>query len=298
MGARRLLRGLDYARRVRPAALVLSLLALPVSCRCEPSPPVSPPVAEAGADAGASAESATDAGLPPEVDDKDVHILEEGHEPRQVVHFAFVPGRHEARVLEIDSHVELKDKPRMHEHVVLRFELRYVDADSIELTLRQAETTATDIPGIGTTIGAVFKQHFAADGAAEPTVPSFPAGADGTASEYVRGAVVQAASTLLPRVPPTPIGEGARWRWGRRDGPVYRLESLRDGRLAVEVTSAIHGRRRLENGKTRTVDEDQTAHVEAPLDGIARHVASTMVGLRASGPRISTELHFDAVDKL
>jgi hypothetical protein len=276
-------------RRAWPAAWRLLLLALP-ACRNPPPPPapVAPPSAEASVAAAISAEA----------DDNDVHVLEEGKDPRAVVHFAFVPGRHEARVLEIDSHIEVHDKPRVHDHVILRFDLRYPAADAIELTLRGAETTVAEIPNIGTTVGATFKQTLAKDGATEPPTPTFPAGADGTAAEYVRGAVVQLSSTLLPHVPATPIGEGARWRWGPRDAPIYRLESLRDGRMTVEVTSAIHGPRRLETGKRIAVDEDQTTHIEAPLDGIARHVASTLVADRPSGPKVTTELHFDSVDKL
>jgi hypothetical protein len=279
----------------RRRLLVLLLLALP-ACRRDPPPPAPP--APALADAGTAAEASPTAAASAEVDDADVHVLEEGREPRAVVRFAFVPGRREARVLEIDSHVELHDKPRVHEHVTLRFDLRYAAADAIELTLRRAETTAADIPLIGTTVGATFKQKIGADGATDKPEATFPAGADGTAKEYVQGAVVQIATTLVPRVPSTPIGEGARWRWGRRDAPVYRLESMRDGRIAVEVTSAIHGKRRLENRKTVPVNEDQTTHLEASLDGIARHVSSTLVADRSSGPKLTTEVHFDSVDKL
>jgi hypothetical protein len=281
----------------RRRLLVLLLLALP-ACRRDPPPPAPPAPATAPADAGTAAEASPTAAASAEVDDADVHVLEEGREPRAVVRFAFVPGRREARVLEIDSHVELHDKPRVHEHVTLRFDLRYAAADAIELTLRRAETTAVDIPLIGTTVGATFTQKIGADGATDKPEAIFPAGADGTAKEYVQGAVVQLSSNLLPRVPATPIGEGARWRWGRHDAPVYRVESLRDGKIAVEVTAAIHGKRRMENGRIAPVNEDQTAHIEAPLDGIARHVASTLVVARSSGPKVTTEVHFDSTDKL
>jgi hypothetical protein len=290
---------------MRSAAILALLLALPSCGKTPPAPPAPTASSTSSARPAPSVSSAAppaddlaDAGATAETDDKAVHMLEEGREPRTVVHFAFVPGRHEVRVLEIDNHVEIREKPQVHEHVVLRFEVGYPAADTVELTLRRAETTASDIPNIGTTVGATFKQKLRSDGSTAPPEATFPAGSDGTAKEYVQGAVVQLSSNLLPRVPATPIGEGARWRWGRHDAPVYRVESLRDGKIAVEVTAAIHGKRRMENGRIAPVNEDQTAHIEAPLDGIARHVASTLVVARSSGPKVTTEVHFDSTDKL
>jgi len=210
------------------------------------------------------------------------------------VAFAFVPGRRETAVLDLDSHIELSGKPRVEEHVSLRFAVRYPAADTVELTLRRAETTARDVPGVDSTVGAVFKQKFGKQGTTDAPDATFPPAAVEGAKIYVQGVVSQIGAALLPALPPTPIGEGARWRWGGAEGPVYSLVSQGGGKLVVEETVAIHGshagsRKR----KTIEVNEDQTTRLETPLDGISRHIESTLVAERVGGSKRTTRLLFD-----
>jgi hypothetical protein len=267
---------------LRLVAPILLLLAL-AACRRDPPPPAAQPQPDAGGPAEAGTAAAA--------------VLDEGREPRAPVTFAFVPGRREARVLEIDSRFEMGERSRLNEHVDLRFEVRYTAADAVELTLRHAETTAPDIPGIGTTLGAVFRQRFRKDGTADPPEAVFPPGANGTAKQYVEGAVTQVAASLLPAFPPRPLGEGARWRWGKGEGPTYQLVSRREGRVVVEEIVEIHGPRRVETGKTIQVNEDQRTRMEVPLDGIARNVEATLVIDPAKGTKRTTHLRFDVIDE-
>ncbi len=268
---------------MRPSALLLLALAAP-ACRRDPPPPAEPaPTASAVATA-----SAPDAGA--------VHVLDEGREPRAVTTFAFVPGRKEARLLAIDTHLELKSRPRLDEHVELRFDLLYSAPDTLSLTLRHAETTASDIPGISTTLGAVFVQKFGKDGTADPPVAKFPPGAVGTATQYVEGAVTQLAATFLPPFPSTPVGEGARWRFGDGESPVYELVSRKGGQIVVRQTVEIRGPHRLDDGKVVRVNEDHDVRIETPLDGIARHVEGALVVDRDKGTKRTTHIRVETID--
>lgn len=265
---------------MRSTALLLLLTGL-AACRRDPPPPPAEPAPSA------SASSAPAAG---------VQILEQGREPRALVTFAFVPGRKEARVLAVDSHLELKDQPRVDEQVELRFDVEYPAADSVTLTLRHAEATAADIPHVESTVGAVFRQRFGKDGAADPPQASFPPSATGAARQYVEGAVTQLASAFLPAFPSTPVGEGARWRWGAGDSPIFELKERRDDRLVVTETLEIRGPRPVDRGKVIDVSEDHALRIEAPRDGIARHVESTVVADRKKGTKRTTHLRFDVLD--
>ena len=211
--------------------------------------------------------------------------------------YAFVPGRREARVLEIDTLLELAGKPRVNEHVELRFEVQYTAADAVEITLRGATTTATDVAGIQSTLGATFKQKFAKNGATQAPEANFPPGAEGAAKAYVQGALSQVSATMVPLVPTTPVGEDARWTWGNADGPRARLVSRKDTQIVVEQTTEIHGKRKIDTGKRIQVDEDQRSRIEAPLDGIARHIDSTLVADRERGTKRTMRVRFDAIDK-
>jgi hypothetical protein len=266
---------------VRRVAPVLLLLALP-ACRRDPPPPPAPQQPDAAASAGPGATTA--------------EVLDEGREPRAPVTFAFIPGRREGRVLEIETRMEMGELTRVNERVELRFEVRYTAADAVELTLRRAETTAADVPGIATTAGAIFRQRFGKEGTADPPEIVFPPGANGTAKQYVEGAVTQVAASFLPAFPPGPLGEGARWRWGKGEGPTYRLVSRGDGKVVVEETLEIHGPRRRDRGKTVEVNEEQRTRIEAPLDGIARSIEATLVADRAKGTKQTTHLRFGVVD--
>ena len=266
---------------MRAAALILLLLG-PAACRRDPPPP--------------PAEPAADASASPPADASGVRILSEGREPRARLSFAFVPGRTEARVLAIDSHMELNDKPRVDEHVEIRFDVRYLSADTVEMTVTHAETTAPDIPRIESTRGAVFRQRFGKDGTTDPPVVTFPPSAQGTAKQYVEGAVKQLGAALLPACPPAPVGEGARWRWGSGEGPVYELLARRGDLVTVQEIIEIHGSRPGDRGKTIEVSEDQSVRVEVPQGGIARHVDSTLVAVRKKGTSLTTHLRFDVQD--
>jgi hypothetical protein len=274
---------------VRPALLTVPLLCLS-ACRRDPPPPSAQRATTSSADAPASS-------ISPVSPASSVDVLSQGREPRAPVAFAFVPGRREARVLEIDTRLELGDRRRLDEHVELRFDLLYATADTIELTLRHARTTAPDIRGIESTVGAVFTQTFDKDFTTAPPKITFPPGADGTARQYVEGAVTQIAASFLPPFPAAPIGEGARWRWGKGEGPVCELVSRRDGRLVVEETTAIHGPRRVDTGKVVQVNEDQTMRIDAAPDGIARRIEATIVVDRERGTKRTTHLRFEAIDR-
>jgi hypothetical protein len=222
-------------------------------------------------------------------------VLESGREPRRLVTFVFVPGRHEARLLEVESRVEHEGALKMSDRVELRLEVRYLQADTVELVVRRAQTAATDVPRIESTVGGSFKVHFGKDGAAETPVAVFPESTDGVAQSYVQGVVSQVAPSLLPVVPSTPIGEGARWRVGTGEGPVHQLVSLKDGGLVVEQRGELRGQRRTDR-KMIEVNEDHDTRIDAPFDGIARHVETTVVEKRPHGYTYTTRLRFEPID--
>jgi len=226
-------------------------------------------------------------------------LLEEGAEPRAVLTYAFDPGRQEARVLTIDSLIE--GKTTLEDQVELRFKVRYPAADTVELVLRSAHTTEGEIKDIESTQGTRVVQRIRKDGTTDAPEVVSPKGADGTAAEYVKGAILQIAGTLVVPLPEKPIGVGARWRFGD-DSPTLRLVSREKGALVFERTLEIHGMRNVERGKAVKVDEEQSTRVEATLDGIVKHVESKLVTGKVIGKMVgakrTTHLRFDVCDPL
>jgi len=219
-------------------------------------------------------------------------VLEAGREPRAQTTFAFVPGRAEKAVLELQSKMTRGDSTLGEERVTVRLDVRYSAKDKLEMTVTFAETTARDIQQISSTIGARLTQSFYPTG--EMELPAFtpPAGADAHAAEYVKGALVQVASNLLPLVPKEPVGEGARWE---HDALRYELLGRRGDLLTVERRSGRHGPTHLATGETVYVSEEQTYRIEAKPDGIARHVEALLVADQPTGAKLITRLNFDVM---
>ncbi len=171
----------------------------------------------------------------------------------------------------------------------------------MQLVLRRAHTTEGEIEGIESTQGTRVVQKIRKDGTADPPEVVSPKGADGTAAEYVKGAILQIAGTLVVPLPEKPIGVGARWRFGD-DTPTLRLVSRENGALVLERTLEIHGMRSVERGKAVKVDEEQSTRVEATLDGIVKHVESKLVTGKVIGKMVgakrTTHLRFDVCDPL
>jgi hypothetical protein len=275
---------------MRRTALLLLLVALLdlTACRHDPPTPTAPPP-DAGPRAPVASAKTDDASR--------AEIIDEGREPRSPLIFAFVPGRHEARVLALESLLELKGETRVNDRLELRFDVTYPTADTVELVLRHAETTAADVKGIASTVGAVVKQQLGKAATGQPPEVTFPDSADGTAAQYVKGAVVQGTTAFLPSLPAAPVGEGARWKWGGEDGATCDLVSRRDRLVVLDRTTEIHGVRRREKGKAMIVNEDQRMRIETPLDGIARHVEATFVDEKVHGTKRTTHLRFEVIDK-
>ncbi len=257
----------------------IALALLLASCHCDAKPTA--PNATGEPDAAPAP--------PADAGPVSVQILEEGAEPRAVLSYAFVPHRKEYRVLQIESLIE--SKATVDDQIELRFAVSYPAPDTVALRLYFARATAADVHDVASTVGTRAVQKIGKDGTADPPEVVTPPGADGSAAEYVKGAIVQIAATLVPLLPATPIGVGARWRWGA-DGPVYRLVSRSEGDLVVERTHEVHGKHRLDRGKLYDVDEEQWAHVDATLSGIAQQIESKVVTRKGKGALRTTHMRF------
>jgi hypothetical protein len=222
-----------------------------------------------------------------------MNVLSDGAEPRSVVAFTFVPGRREGRVLSIESRIERSGATKVDERVELRLEVRYTSPRAIEIEVQHAETTSADVPGVPSTAFAVCALSFGDDGAASALECRFPSGVNGTAKLHVQGALEQLTPLLLPVVPPSPIGEGARWRAGAADGPVRQLTSRNGGLVVVEQHREMHGPRRVDKRRVGEVNVDQQARLEVPLDGVARRIESIGVENLANGTRNTTRLRLE-----
>jgi hypothetical protein len=272
-------------------AVALAVVLLLAACRHDP-PAAGKEQPDAGPSPSASAAGHDgDSVLKP----GGAGVLDDGREPRSVLSFAFVRGRREGRVLEMNSHLELAGKTRVDEHLELRFAVAYPAVDRVELTLRRAATTARDIPSLDSTLGARIVQNLGKNGAVDPPGFIFPDGANGTAAQYVKGAVTEAAGAFLPQLPPTPIGVDARWRWSA-DAPTFRLDARHDPQLVLVRTTEIHEARRLERGRPIQIDEEQSTRIETTLDGIARHIDGQLVTGKGAGTKRTTQLKFDVID--
>jgi hypothetical protein len=255
------------------------ILAVVVGCRREPPPP-----ADSAPDAAAAATVESTTGT---------HVLSDGAEPRSVVAFTFVSGRHEARVLSIESRIERGGATKVDERVELRLEVRYNSPRAIEIEVQHAETTSADVPAVASTVGAVCALSFGDDGVASKPDFRFPSSVNGTAKLHVQGALEQLTPLLLPIVPSSPIGEGARWRVGAADGPVRQLTSRNGGAVVVEQHREGHGPRRVDKRRVGEVSVDQQARLEVPLDGVARRIESISIENLANGTRDTTRLRLE-----
>ena len=219
-----------------------------------------------------------------------VRVFDAGREPRALTRFAFVPGRAETALLELESRLTRGSVALGEERVRLRLGVRYPAQDVVELTLLGGETTAPDIPRLTSTIGARFLQKVTSSGHSEPPEVTFPPGSDARAVEYVHGAVVQVASNLAPALPPEPIGEGARWA---HNDLRFELVAWPGERLTVERRSEMRGSQRLATGEMVRVNEEQSYRIEAAPDGIARRVEAQLVAEQPGGATMATRLRFE-----
>ncbi len=261
-----------YHRAVRLLAIVAALAL--TACESSRDP-------QRAADAGAAAAGAGAARI---------RLFDAGREPRAAARFAFVPGRREQAVLEIDSRLTRGSETLQDEHASIRLDVRYPSADRVELTVRRAETTAADIPRIESAVGLRFAQRFHGTGETDLPEITFPDAAEPRSADYVRGAVVQVASNLLPVMPAEPVGGGARWA---RDELRFTLVAPPGELFSVERRSGIHGPTRLDTGETVIVNEEQVYRMDAPAKGIARHVEAELVAGQPGGATRTTRLRFD-----
>jgi hypothetical protein len=258
--------------------LRLATLLLLIVAGCDRSTPSALP--DAGKPAGSSGPT------------NGLRVIEQGTEPRVLPPtFVFAKDRTESARLLIDSRLERAGIVAADEHLEVTLDIRYSSNDKLELAVRNATTTATDIPRIGTTVGSKFVQKVYPSGEAEPPEPSYPAGVDPVAGDYVRGAVVQVASNFLPVMPKEPVGAGARWTL--RDLR-YSLAERRGEKFIVERRGEMHGDRPTPTGMAMA-HEEQLYRIEAIPDGIARRVEAELVSEHPPGSKRTTRITFEIV---
>jgi hypothetical protein len=219
-----------------------------------------------------------------------LRLLEPGREPRVHPTFAFVPGRAETARLVLHSRVERGGAVALEEHVDLSLDVRYPAADAVALTVRRATTTAPDIRRIETTAGTRFTQKIHPSGEVEVPEVAYPPGADPTAADYVRGAVIQVASNVLPLFPPEPVGPGARWVLRNL---TFSLRERRGDVLVLERRGGVHGPTRMEDNAVVMVSEEQVYRLDAVTDGLARRVEAELVAENPPGTVRRTQLVFE-----
>lgn len=272
-----------YRRPVRSWPLVVVL----VLASCKGSSETRANASDA-APSDAAPRSAGDSG-----EDLGMVVLDQGREPRAAAAFVFVPGRTAEYSLTLESRLDRGSTKLGEERLALRLGVRYVAEDKVELTLLHAETTSPDMQRIESTFGARVLQKFHPSGVTEMPEFSIPPAADARAGEYVKGALVQIGSNLLPVVPSEPIGEGARWN---RNHLRFELLARRGPLLVIERRSGSNGPTQLDTGETVHVSEEQTYRIETPTDGIARHVEALLVADQPGGAVMTTRLQLDAMD--
>lgn len=220
-------------------------------------------------------------------------VLDQGREPRVAAAFVFVPGRTGEHSLTLESRLDRGSTKLGEERLSLRLGVRYVTEDKVELTLLHAETTSPDIKRIESTVGARLLQKFYPSGVTEMPEITIPPAADARAGEYIKGALVQIGSNLLPVVPSEPIGEGSRWN---QNDLRFEMLARRGSLVVIERRSGRNGPTQLDTGETIYVSEEQTYRIEAPPDGIARHVEALLVADQPGGTVMTTRLQLDAMD--
>lgn len=219
-----------------------------------------------------------------------VRVIDPGSEPRvQAPAFVFQKDRTESARLVLDSRLERQGIVVHDEHVEVVLDVRYTSSDKVELVVRKASTTATDIQRIDTTAGTKFVQKIYPTGELEPPEPSYPAQADSVAADYVRGAVVQVASNFLPVMPKEPVGAGARWTLRHLR---YSLVERRNDKIIVERRAEMQENRPTPTGMAMA-HEVQFYRIEAIPDGIARRVEAELVSEHPPGSKRTTRMALD-----
>jgi len=213
-----------------------------------------------------------------------------GAEPRVQPRLAFVAQRQERATLSIHSRFEPAGGEATDELLELDLAIHYPDATHAELRVVRAATTAADIPGIESTVGVTMPTTIHAMGLVDAPQVHAPAAASPRAVEYVRGALVQAAPVLVPTLPEQSIGDGARWG---ADDLHHTLIAHTDEAVVVERRGSISYQASLPDGRRVDVLEEQRYRIEAPLDGLARHMEATLEVRGSDGTCRSTRLYFD-----
>jgi hypothetical protein len=278
-----------------PLVVAFVLASCKGSGETRPSAGDAAPSDASPSDAAPSDAAPSNAGRPAGDSSADLRlvVLEQGREPRVAAAFVFVPGRTGEHSLTLESRLDRGSSKLGEERVALRLGVRYLTEDQVELTLLHAETTAPDIERIESTVGARLVQKFYPSGVTEMPEITTPPAADARAGQYIKGALVQIASNLLPVVPSEPIGEGSRWS---RDDLRFEMLARPGSLFVIERRSGHHGPTRLDTGETVYVSEEQTYRIEAPPDGIARHVEALLVADQPGGTVRTTRLQLDATD--
>lgn len=222
-----------------------------------------------------------------------VEVLDAGKEPRSLPGpFAFVKDSKEHARLVIDSRLERQSVLVNEEHLELKLSLSYTSSDTVELAVERATTTAPDIYHVETTVGTRFKQKVYPSGELDPPEdPVYPQRVDPVAGDYVRGAVVQAASNFLPVMPKEAVGVGARWALRNLR---FSLVEQSENRKVIERRSEYEEMRPTPTG-TALAREAQLYRIESVPDGLARRVEAELVSEHPPGSKRTTRLLFEVL---
>lgn len=219
-----------------------------------------------------------------------LQLQEAGSEPRRRPRVAFEPGREERGTLTFDSVFEPAGHSRIEERLELELALTYEDSSHVRIEVREARTSAGDIPAIGSTVGTTARMVFHPTGATEEPVVTPPAGARPRAATYVRGALIQLLPTLVPAFPEEAIGRGARWGG---QGLGFTLVADEGDALRIERRSGLDREELLPDGRSIEASEEQVYRIDARLDRVARSVEAELLTRGADGTRRETQLHFE-----
>ncbi len=218
-----------------------------------------------------------------------LELQDPGAAPRRQPRIAFEVDREERATLVFDSVFEPAGHPRVEEQLELELALTYEDSSRVRVEVRDARTTAGDIPAIGTTVGTTARVVFHPTGATEEPAVSPPAGANARAATYVRGALAQVLPALVPAFPDRAIGEGARWGG---EGLSFRLVSDDGERLVIERRTGLDREEHLPDGRSIEASEEQVYRIDARLDRVARSVEAELLTRGDDGTRRETDLRF------
>lgn len=248
-------------------ALCFCLLA------CDDPQPAAPPVEEEGAS---------------ELDWIELH--DPGAEPRRRPRLSFRAGLEERATLTFDSVLSLAEGEPVAERLSLELAVRYPREDRVQLEVREARTTAGDIPAIGMTVGTTAALTFYPIGASEDPEVAIAPGANPRAATYVRGALLQVLPALVATFPEEPVGEGARWGGGRLE---FTLVADEGDALRVERRTGLDRVEVLPDGRRVEAAEEQVYRIDARLDRVARSIEAELLTRGDGAIRRRTELRFE-----